>query len=189
MNPMLAIHDVGAGGLSNAFPELVDGAGQGATFDLRRVPLEETGLAPKEIWCNESQERYVLAVNPDLMPLFEQMCERERCPFAVVGVATAGRELVVEDGPGGERVIDMPLEVLLGKPPRVHRDVQRLPRHAPRARPDGRAAGDGGAGRAAPPHGGEQALPGDHRRPHRGRPVAPRPDGRPLAGARWPTAR
>ncbi len=130
-NPVLAIHDVGAGGLSNAFPELVDGAGQGATFDLRRVPLEESGLAPKEIWCNESQERYVLAVNPDLMPLFEQMCERERCPFAVVGVATAGRELVVEEGAGGERVIDMPLEVLLGKPPRVHRDVQRLPRQSP----------------------------------------------------------
>jgi phosphoribosylformylglycinamidine synthase len=130
-NPVLAIHDVGAGGLSNAFPELVDGAGQGARFDLRRVPLEESGLAPKEIWCNESQERYVLAVNPDLMPLFEQMCQRERCPFAVVGVATTGRDLVVEDGPGGERVIDMPLEVLLGKPPRMHRDVQRLPLASP----------------------------------------------------------
>jgi phosphoribosylformylglycinamidine synthase len=131
-NPVLAIHDVGAGGLSNAFPELVDGAGQGALFDLRRVPLEETGLAPKEIWCNESQERYVLAVNPDLMPLFEQMCARERCPFAVVGVATSARQLVLEGGPGadgpGPRVIDMPLEVLLGKPPRVHRDVQRVPR-------------------------------------------------------------
>ena len=127
-NPVLAIHDVGAGGLSNAFPELVDGAGQGARFDLRRVPLEESGLAPKEIWCNESQERYVLAVNPDLMPLFEQMCARERCPFAVVGVATADRALVVEEGAGGESVIDMPLEVLLGKPPRVHRDVQRVRR-------------------------------------------------------------
>ncbi|MDZ7590877.1 MAG: phosphoribosylformylglycinamidine synthase [Rubrivivax sp.] len=131
-NPVLAIHDVGAGGLSNALPELVEGAGQGATFDLRRVPLEETGLAPKEIWCNESQERYVLAVHPDLMPLFEQMCARERCPFAVVGVATADRELVVEDGPGvdgqGRRVIDMPLDVLLGKPPRMHRDVQRVAR-------------------------------------------------------------
>ena len=87
-NPIVAIHDVGAGGISNAFPELVDGAGKGATFDLRRVPLEESGLAPKEIWCNESQERYVLAMNPDLMPLFEQMCARERCPFAVVGVTT-----------------------------------------------------------------------------------------------------
>jgi phosphoribosylformylglycinamidine synthase len=127
-NPVLAIHDVGAGGISNAFPELVDGAGQGATFDLRKVPLEESGLAPKELWCNESQERYVLAVNPDLMPLFEQMCARERCPFAVVGVATSERELVLEDGPGGERVIDMPMDVLLGKPPKMHRDVTRVAR-------------------------------------------------------------
>ncbi len=102
-NPILAIHDVGAGGISNAFPELVDGAGRGATFDLRKVPLEESGLAPKEIWCNESQERYVLAVAPDALPIFEAMCERERCPFAVVGVVSAERELVLEDGPGGER--------------------------------------------------------------------------------------
>ena len=127
-NPILAIHDVGAGGISNAFPELVDGAGQGAVFDLRKVPLEESGLAPKEIWCNESQERYVLAVDPALMPLFEQMCERERCPFGVVGVATGERELVLEDGPGGDRVIDMPLDVLLGKPPKMHRDVRRVER-------------------------------------------------------------
>ena len=127
-NPVLAIHDVGAGGISNAFPELVDGAGLGATFDLRKVPLEESGLAPKEVWCNESQERYTLAIDPALMPLFEQMCVRERCPFAVVGVATADRELVLEDGPGGERVIDMPMDVLLGKPPKMHRDVQRVAR-------------------------------------------------------------
>ncbi|WP_119287239.1 phosphoribosylformylglycinamidine synthase [Azohydromonas sediminis] len=127
-NPILAIHDVGAGGLSNAFPELADGAGRGARFDLRKVPLEESGLAPKEIWCNESQERYVLAVDPALMPLFEQMCARERCPFAVVGVATEARDLVVEDGAGGERVIDMPMEVLLGKPPKMHRVVERVVR-------------------------------------------------------------
>ncbi|MBN8508133.1 MAG: phosphoribosylformylglycinamidine synthase [Burkholderiales bacterium] len=131
LNPILAIHDVGAGGLSNAFPELVDGAGLGATFDLRRVPLEESGLAPKEIWCNESQERYVLALDPDRLPLFEQMAARERCPFAIVGVAQADPELVVEDGPGGERVIDLPLEVLLGKPPRMHRVVERVVRRAP----------------------------------------------------------
>ena len=131
MNPILAIHDVGAGGISNAFPELVDGAGRGATFDLRKVPLEETGLAPKEIWCNESQERYTLAINPDLLPLFEQMCARERCPFAVVGVATDAPMLVLEDGPGGERVIDMPMQVLLGKPPKLHRDVTTVPRSAP----------------------------------------------------------
>ena len=127
-NPILAIHDVGAGGISNAFPELVDGAGKGATFDLRQVPLEESGLAPKEIWCNESQERYTLAVNPDLLPVFRQMCERERCPFAIVGVATDAPVLVLEDGPGGDRVIDMPMEVLLGKPPKMHRDVQRVKR-------------------------------------------------------------
>jgi phosphoribosylformylglycinamidine synthase len=130
-NPVLAIHDVGAGGISNAFPELVDGAGKGAVFDLKRVPLEESGLAPKEIWCNESQERYVLALNPDLLPLFEQMCARERCPFAVVGVATDAAELVVEQGPGGERVIDMPMDVLLGKPPKMHRQVQRVARREP----------------------------------------------------------
>ncbi|NML14520.1 phosphoribosylformylglycinamidine synthase [Azohydromonas caseinilytica] len=127
-NPILAIHDVGAGGISNAFPELVDGAGKGATFDLRKVPLEESGLAPKEIWCNESQERYVLALNPDLLPLFEQMCERERCPFAIVGVTTDDRELILEDGPGGERAIDMPMDVLLGKPPKMQRNVQRVQR-------------------------------------------------------------
>ncbi len=134
-NPILAIHDVGAGGISNAFPELVDGAGQGARFDLRKVPLEESGLAPKEIWCNESQERYVLALDPDLLPLFEQMCARERCPFAVVGVATTERQLVLEDGPGadGQRqhVIDMPMDVLLGKAPRMQRDVERVQREAP----------------------------------------------------------
>ncbi len=128
MNPVMAIHDVGAGGISNAFPELVDGAGKGATFDLRQVPLEESGLAPKEIWCNESQERYVLAINPDLMPLFVQMAERERCPYAVVGVTTEDRELILEDGPGGERVIDMPMDVLLGKPPKTQRYVQRVVR-------------------------------------------------------------
>jgi phosphoribosylformylglycinamidine synthase len=130
-NPILAIHDVGAGGISNAFPELVDGAGRGAVFDLRRVPLEETGLAPKEAWCNESQERYTLALDPALMPLFEQMCARERCPFAVVGVATDAPELILEDGPGGERVIHMPMEVLLGKPPRMRREVQRVARAEP----------------------------------------------------------
>jgi phosphoribosylformylglycinamidine synthase len=125
-NPIVAIHDVGAGGISNAFPELVDGAGQGATFDLRKVPLEESGLAPKEIWCNESQERYVIALDPNGLPAFEAMCERERCPFSVVGVATAEPTLILEDGPGGERAIDMPMEVLLGKPPKMQRNVQRV---------------------------------------------------------------
>ena len=145
-NPILAIHDVGAGGISNAFPELIDGAGRGARFDLSKVPLEESGLAPKEIWCNESQERYVMAVAPADLPRFAAICARERCPHAVVGVATQERRLVVfaadcpseaeDSGSSGEKilrsaqgddapVIDMPLEVLLGKPPKMHRDVQR----------------------------------------------------------------
>ncbi len=130
-NPILAIHDVGAGGISNAFPELVDGAGRGAVFDLRKVPLEESGLAPKEAWCNESQERYVIALDPALLPLFEQMCARERCPFAVIGMASQATELVLEAGAGGERAIDMPMEVLLGKPPKMLRDVGRVERSAP----------------------------------------------------------
>ncbi|WP_374587002.1 phosphoribosylformylglycinamidine synthase [Ideonella dechloratans] len=127
-NPILAIHDVGAGGISNAFPELVDGAEKGARFDLRQVPLEESGLAPKEIWCNESQERYTLAVDPAKLDAFDAMCRRERCPYAVVGVATDAPELILEDGPGGERVIDMPMDVLLGKPPKMQRDVKRVAR-------------------------------------------------------------
>ncbi|HRZ59527.1 MAG TPA: phosphoribosylformylglycinamidine synthase, partial [Rubrivivax sp.] len=102
-----------------------------ATFDLRRVPLEESGLAPKEIWCNESQERYVLALQPEALPLFDAMAVRERCPYAVVGTADDTGRLVLEDGPGGERVVDMPLDVLLGKPPRMHRVVQRVARTEP----------------------------------------------------------
>jgi phosphoribosylformylglycinamidine synthase len=123
-NPILAIHDVGAGGLSNAFPELVNDAGRGARFDLRAVPLEETGLAPKEIWSNESQERYVMAIAPESLALFQSFCERERCPFAVVGVATEERQLELVDA-GNESPVDMPMNVLLGKPPKMHRDVQR----------------------------------------------------------------
>jgi phosphoribosylformylglycinamidine synthase len=131
-NPILSVHDVGAGGLSNAFPELVDGAGLGARFDLTAVPLEESGLAPKEIWCNESQERYVLAVAAESLPVLAALCERERCPFAVVGVATDDGQLVLgpgaEDGPDHDNPIDMPLDVLLGKPPRMTRDVVRVAR-------------------------------------------------------------
>jgi len=126
-NPILAIHDVGAGGLSNAFPELTNDAGRGARFDLRAVPLEESGMAPKEIWCNESQERYVLAIAPESLELFRALCARERCPFAVVGSATEERRLTVVDAQNPPPV-DMPMEVLLGKPPRMHRDVQRIAR-------------------------------------------------------------
>jgi phosphoribosylformylglycinamidine synthase len=127
-NPILAIHDVGAGGLSNAFPELAEGAGVGATFDLREVPVEESGLAPKEIWCNESQERYVLAIAPASLPLLQGFAERERCPLSVVGRATEHKALVLEDGTGGARAIDMPMDVLFGKPPKMLRDVARVER-------------------------------------------------------------
>lgn len=125
-NPILAIHDVGAGGLSNAFPELTNDAGRGARFDLSKVPLEESGLAPKEIWCNESQERYVLAIAPASLEQFRAFCERERCPFAVVGVATEERQLVVADE--SNSAVDMPMDVLLGKTPRMHRDVRSVRR-------------------------------------------------------------
>jgi phosphoribosylformylglycinamidine synthase len=128
-NPILAIHDVGAGGLSNAFPELTNDAGRGARFDLRAVPLEESGMAPKEIWCNESQERYVLGIAPESLALFTALCERERCPFAVVGVATEERQLVVADeGSAGASPVHMPMNVLLGKPPKMHRDVKTVAR-------------------------------------------------------------
>ncbi|MFY9185030.1 phosphoribosylformylglycinamidine synthase, partial [Limnohabitans sp.] len=129
-NPILAIHDVGAGGLSNAFPELTNDAGRGARFDLRAVPLEESGLAPKEIWSNESQERYVMAIAPESLEQFKAFCERERCPFAVVGVATEERQLVLEDK-GQESPVDMPMDVLLGKPPKMHRDVKTVVRQSP----------------------------------------------------------
>ncbi|KQY81244.1 phosphoribosylformylglycinamidine synthase [Pelomonas sp. Root1444] len=125
-NPVLAIHDVGAGGISNAFPELVNDAGRGARFDLRKVPLEESGLAPKEIWCNESQERYVLAIAPESLDQFAALCERERCPFAVVGVTTEERELKLADG--DDFPIAMPMDVLLGKPPKTQRNVTRVAR-------------------------------------------------------------
>ncbi|MGB4358810.1 MAG: phosphoribosylformylglycinamidine synthase, partial [Rhodoferax sp.] len=128
-NPILAIHDVGAGGLSNAFPELTNDAGRGARFDLRAVPLEESGLAPKEIWCNESQERYVLAIAPESLALFQALCERERSPFAVVGVATEERDLVVTDkDPSVGAPVHMPMNVLLGKPPKMQRDVKTVQR-------------------------------------------------------------
>ena len=129
-NPILAIHDVGAGGLSNAFPELVNDAGRGARFDLRAVPLEESGLAPKEIWCNESQERYVMAIAHESLEAFKAICERERCPFSVVGVTTDEKQLVLADE-GNESPVDMPMNVLLGKPPKMTRDVKTVKRHIP----------------------------------------------------------
>ena len=122
-NPILSIHDVGAGGLSNALPELAHGGGAGARFDLRAVNSEEPGMSPREIWSNESQERYVIAIAPDSLALFTRFCERERCPFAVLGIATRSQQLVVADPMFGNNVVDMDMGVLLGKPPRMHRDV------------------------------------------------------------------
>ncbi|MGF6148749.1 Phosphoribosylformylglycinamidine synthase [Kingella potus] len=120
-NPIIAIHDVGAGGLSNAFPELVNDAGRGAVFKLRDVPLEEHGLNPMQIWCNEAQERYVLSVLPADLAAFEAICERERCPFAVVGTATDDGHLQVRDDLYSNNPVDLPLNVLLGKPPKTTR--------------------------------------------------------------------
>ncbi|GAB6050679.1 phosphoribosylformylglycinamidine synthase [Hydrogenophilus islandicus] len=122
-NPILSIHDVGAGGLSNALPELVDGAGLGARVELREIPIEEPGMSPREIWCNEAQERYVLAIDPTQLPRFAEICARERCPFAVVGEATEDGMLRLHDQLFGNDPVAMPMEVLLGKPPRMKRVV------------------------------------------------------------------
>jgi len=127
-NPIAFIHDVGAGGLSNAMPELVNDAGKGGRFDLRTIHSDEPGMSPLEIWCNESQERYVMAIPADRIENFMSICERERCPYAIIGEATDERQLVLEDPHFKNRPIDLPLEVLLGKPPRMHRDERSLGR-------------------------------------------------------------
>ncbi|MBI2295953.1 MAG: phosphoribosylformylglycinamidine synthase [Betaproteobacteria bacterium] len=138
-NPILSIHDVGAGGLSNALPELVHSAGRGGRFDLRRIPSEEPGMSPLQIWCNEAQERYVLAIAPRDLERFRAICERERCPFALIGEATGDGRLVVSDPVFGNAPVDMELAVLLGKPPRMTRCVA----HARRELPPFEAAGIG----------------------------------------------
>jgi len=124
-NPIVSVHDVGAGGLSNAMPELVHEHDLGATLNLRAIPNLEPGLRPVEIWCNEAQERYVLAVSPARLAEFEAICERERCPFAVLGEATAVQELKVADPHFGNLPVDMPMQVLLGKAPRMLRTFER----------------------------------------------------------------
>lgn len=120
-NPIVSIHDVGAGGLSNALPELVNDGGMGAKFDLRKIPNDEPGMAPHEIWCNESQERYVIAIAADQLDAFEKMCQRERAPYAVLGRATKEKQLEVTDPHFGNSPVNMPLDVLLGKPPKMTR--------------------------------------------------------------------
>ena len=130
-NPILSLHDVGAGGLSNALPELVHACGRGGRFKLRQIPSEEPGMSPMQIWCNEAQERYVLAIAPNALALFQALCERERCPFAVLGVATREHQLLVEDSHFHNHPVDVDLSVILGKPPKMTRDVKHLPRSLP----------------------------------------------------------
>jgi len=124
-NPILSIHDVGAGGISNALPELVHGGGKGARLELRKLPSEERGMSPMQIWSNEAQERYVLAIAAERLDEFTAMCERERCPFAVIGHATVGEQLTVHDDEFNNHPVNMPLSVLLGKPPKMTRKVKR----------------------------------------------------------------
>ena len=126
-NPILSIHDVGAGGISNALPELVHGSDRGARVALRDLPSDEPGLSPLELWCNEAQERYVLAIPADRLQAFTAIAARERCPFAVVGRATDDGTLLVEDTLLGDKPIDLPLGVLFGKPPRMTREAARVP--------------------------------------------------------------
>jgi len=124
-NPIAFIHDVGAGGLSNAFPELVKDGGCGGRFELRNIPNDEPGMSPLAIWCNESQERYVLAIQPDDLARFEALCQRERCPYAVVGEATSEQHLLVNDTHFDAQPVDLPMSVLFGKPPKMHRTAER----------------------------------------------------------------
>ncbi|TAL88563.1 MAG: phosphoribosylformylglycinamidine synthase, partial [Rhodanobacter sp.] len=125
-NPIVSVHDVGAGGLSNAIPELLNDAGVGGVIDLSKIPCDDPSLSPMQVWSNESQERYVLAIAPQDLPDFEAMCQRERCPYAVVGEATSERQLIVRDPHRALSVIDLPMDVLFGKPPRMHRDAMRM---------------------------------------------------------------
>ncbi|MEZ8445761.1 phosphoribosylformylglycinamidine synthase [Vibrio splendidus] len=130
-NPIAFIHDVGAGGISNALPELVDDGERGGIFNLRDVPNDEPGMSPLEIWCNESQERYVMAVADKDLATFEAICKRERAPFAIVGKATEERDLKLEDSHFDNTPIDMPMDILLGKTPKMHRDAKTLKANNP----------------------------------------------------------
>ena len=182
-NPILSIHDVGAGGLSNAFPELVHGGGAGARLELRKIPSEEPGMAPREIWCNEAQERYVLAIRAPDLERFRAICQRERCPFAVVGSATVDKRLVITDAEFKTEPVDMDLDVLLGKPPRMSRNVTHVARTLAASRSRGRHDQRRCLSRAPDAGGGRQDLPRFDRRPHGRRLVLARSDGRAVAGA------
>jgi phosphoribosylformylglycinamidine synthase len=130
-NPIITIHDVGAGGLSNALPELVHDSSRGAVFELRSIPSAEPGLSPLEIWCNEAQERYVLGIAPSDLERFTELCDRERCPFAVVGTITEDERLVVNDSLFKNKPVDLPMDTLFGKPPKMTREVTRQSIKAP----------------------------------------------------------
>lgn len=130
-NPITFIHDVGAGGLSNAMPELVSDGGVGGRFELRDIPNDEIGMSPLQIWCNESQERYVLAVEPEKFHIFEELCKRERAQYAVIGVATEERRVVLHDSHFDNCPIDLPLDILLGKPPRMSKTVEHAKHNSP----------------------------------------------------------
>jgi phosphoribosylformylglycinamidine synthase len=122
-NPIISIHDIGAGGLSNAVPELVHGSGRGGKFELRSIPIYDTSMSPLEIWCNESQERYVIAISPDSLAKFSGICARENCPFAVIGHATQDKQLILHDNKYNNQPINIDIDILLGKPPRTTKDV------------------------------------------------------------------
>ncbi len=125
-NPVLSIHDVGAGGLSNALPELISVSDRGAYFELRKIPNAEPGMSPMEIWCNEAQERYVLAISPDVLPIFERFCKRERAPYAILGEVTDDGQLILHDELFNNKPIDIPLSVLLGQIPRMQRSADSI---------------------------------------------------------------
>ena len=126
LNPIAFIHDVGAGGLSNAFPELVKDGGCGGKFELRNIPNDESSMSPLAIWCNEAQERYVMAISPENIAVFEAICQRERCPYAIVGESTKNKQIVLSDKYFGDNPIDLPMSVLFGSPPKIHKNIQSM---------------------------------------------------------------
>ncbi|MCK9605637.1 MAG: phosphoribosylformylglycinamidine synthase [Methylomonas sp.] len=146
--PIISIHDIGAGGLSNAVPEIIHDCNRGGRFELRKVKNADKGMSPMQIWCNEAQERYVVAIKPESLPLFESFCQREHCLYAVIGEATEAEHLTLSDEWLGDRSqhpascdtntsvcvgnpVDLPMSVLFGKPPKMHKDVRRLPKTLP----------------------------------------------------------
>ncbi|MGZ8187890.1 MAG: phosphoribosylformylglycinamidine synthase [Methylosarcina sp.] len=128
-SPIISIHDIGAGGLSNAVPEIIHDSGRGGRFELRQVHNADKGMSPMQIWCNEAQERYVIAINPSSLELFQSFCEREHCPYAVIGEATGEEHLLLSDALLGDKPVDIPMPILFGKPPKMQRTIQRKPKY------------------------------------------------------------